>query len=202
MVRIKSTDRIAGVGVLDIRRLMRLVRDNAFSYGRVSEVLAISKPAAQALVDELVERGYAKRVTMMSKEVPAFETTLSGNASALATAARPVHRATAERVLGELLERVAAVNSDEYFLYKVDEVLVFGSYLAGNDRLRDVDIALKLVPSTADPAMFHRLCQTRVSEACAAGRAFSNMSRRVILATVRGTAILEKALPHAQPARG
>jgi ribosomal protein S19E (S16A) len=48
--------------------------------------------------------------------------TQAGDSLAVATAARPVSRKTAERALAQFLERVARVNDDPYFLARVTRV--------------------------------------------------------------------------------
>ena len=63
-----------------------------------------------------------------------------------ASAAKRVHRKTAECTLTELLNRVELINTDPSYLYKVTHVVVFGSYLdADVHRLSDLDVAVKLV---------------------------------------------------------
>jgi predicted nucleotidyltransferase len=63
----------------------------------------------------------------------------------MASFAKPISRATAERLLVGLLDRAAAWNAKPDKLVSIDEVLVFGSYLDPTiDRLGDVDIAVTL----------------------------------------------------------
>ena len=96
-------------------------------------------------------------------------------ASGCATAAKPLHRATAECLLVKLLERIEILNADDRFLARVSRAIVFGSYLQSTERLGDVDVAIELVPRCGD---LHRLTaanEQRVKEEQASGRRFSNL---------------------------
>ena len=55
-----------------------------------------------------------------------------------------IHRATADRLIKELLARVNLVNDSVDYLHRVSEVWVFGSYLSKRTRLGDVDLWIKL----------------------------------------------------------
>jgi hypothetical protein len=47
----------------------------------------------------------------------------------MASAARPVFRKTAERVLAEFLERAKEIKESDTYLYMVNRVIMFGSML-------------------------------------------------------------------------
>ena len=75
-----------------------------------------------------------------------FEVSVKGNALAMATAASPLRRATAARLIAGLLQRAEAVNADDSWAYLVGRLVVFGSYVRGVDRPNDVDVACELRP--------------------------------------------------------
>ena len=68
----------------------------------------------------------------------------------MATAASPLRRATAARLVAELIERVRDLNADNTWAYRVGTVVVFGSYARGTDRPNDVDVACELCPRWKD----------------------------------------------------
>jgi hypothetical protein len=77
--------------------------------------------------------------------------TQADDALAVATAARPVSRQTAERALAQFLERVARVNEDPYFLARVMRVALYGSMLSPEVKtLSDVGLAVQLVAKETD----------------------------------------------------
>jgi hypothetical protein len=72
-----------------------------------------------------------------------------------ASAAGKVRRQTVENALIGLLARVEQYNSDPNKLLTVEAVVVFGSFLGANDKLGDLDIAVKhrhRNPNDPDPA--------------------------------------------------
>ena len=77
--------------------------------------------------------------------------TQAGVTLSAATAAKQVTRATAERALSELLERVTEVNRNPNFLAKVTRIVLFGSMLKPEvERLSDVDVAVELARKEPD----------------------------------------------------
>ncbi|MFI6362278.1 nucleotidyltransferase domain-containing protein [Nocardia sp. NPDC050630] len=69
--------------------------------------------------------------------------TVLGGAFANASAARPVKRATAEKVLAEFMDRVRTVNADPYSVWTVQKVVLFGSMLNElKETVGDVDLAV------------------------------------------------------------
>src|SRR6266498_774882 len=55
-----------------------------------------------------------------------LEPTAKGGALAMATAASPLRRETASRLIAGLIERTRALNADERWAYRVGMVVVFG----------------------------------------------------------------------------
>jgi len=99
--------------------------------------------------------------------------TQAGQRLSSATAAKPVARRTAERVLHQFLERVDRVNRDPYFLGRVNRLTLFGSMLRAEvDLLSDLDLAVEIVPK--DRERLEQENRQRVEELAAAGRTFRN----------------------------
>ena len=72
-----------------------------------------------------------------------WATTVKGNALANASFGKPISRATATRLLGQVIERARAYNPDPARLLTVTEIVVFGSYLdPAVDLLGDLDLAV------------------------------------------------------------
>ncbi|MFD4351541.1 hypothetical protein ACFWPX_03230 [Nocardia sp. NPDC058518] len=80
--------------------------------------------------------------------LPSYHPTSKAYALANASAAKPVHRATADKALAGFLERVEQAATDPMNLYVVDRAVLFGSMLdPQRQRVSDVDLAVKLVPN-------------------------------------------------------
>ena len=94
----------------------------------------------------MAEQLFAEGFLELEKGHPAGQawwiTTTKGNALAMASFGKPITRPTADRLLGGLIERAAAWNTNDDRLISVEQLVVFGSYLdPAADRLGDLDIA-------------------------------------------------------------
>ena len=83
---------------------------------------------------------------MRRSQAGSIEPSTKGNALAMATAAPPLRRATASRLLADLIKRTREINADDTWAYRVRRIVVFGSYVRGSERPNDVDIACELCP--------------------------------------------------------
>ena len=90
----------------------------------------------------------------------------------MATAAPPLRRETAARLIAGVVERARALNADDRWAYRIGMVVVFGSYVRGVERPNDVDIACELRPRwTAEKQEAQEQARREIRE----GR-FRNMS--------------------------
>jgi len=98
-------------------------------------------------------------------------TTIKGNALAGASFGKPISRATAARLLADVIERARAYNADPTRLLTITEIVVFGSYLdLAADRLGDLDLAVSTVHRDVDG---ERYVDKVLEYARASGRTFS-----------------------------
>jgi len=169
-LQIRSADRISGISIKKVRGFFRHLvswHQHSFELPRLQEELSLERQSALALVGELESKGYLKPP---EKGVHAF--TDKGEQLVRASAAGKVSRQTAENALIGLLARVKEYNSDPTKLLTVEAVAVFGSFLGANERLGDLDIAVKCRHRDAndpDPAA------TALAYAERSGRHFSNI---------------------------
>lgn len=175
-MRIDPKGELFGYPSLRIRHLMRTLSRWPGGVQFVAEVMQISNAAAKRLVADLVGAGYLQTSTNGRGERDNWQLTLSGSALAMASAAPPLRRATAERRLAEFLQRVRQVNDEPYWLYRVSKVVLFGSMLTENPTVNDVDLAVDLEPKVEDRNAMWELRTARVNEARQRGRQFSNYS--------------------------
>jgi DNA-binding MarR family transcriptional regulator len=171
VMQIISTQKLCGYPVMEIRRLMRAGAGYQWGASFVAATLRIKRKAAAELIKSLVANGL-----IVQTESPAndrhYELTIQGMALNMASAAKPIKRLTAERLVSEFLQRVEDVNNDSGLLYFVSEVVAFGSLLTASPTLGDIDLAVMYT---------RKFCQThwtaqsrqRVAIAEANGRHFS-----------------------------
>jgi hypothetical protein len=166
--------RIAGVPALKVRDFLRQASDHFWRSTHAATRLEVSTTRMKALIAELARLGYIERVEV-SGAGDWYKVTLNGAAFGLASAARPLFRRTAERRLGELLDRTREVNRNQYYLYRVRKLIVFGSLLSEMDRLNDIDVAVDLAHKIADITLRDEANRRRISVAKRKGRRFSNL---------------------------
>jgi len=170
-MRITTNQSIAGYPALQVREFVRKYRFTNFSTRAAEAALTLSTEAAANFLRKLADFGYIGK----SREGDGnrlFQLTSSGQALANASAARPIYRKTAQRVLAQFLERVHKVNATPEYLFRVKNVILFGSLLSDEERLGDVDIAISLEAKVSDPNAYQVWAMARRDEAEAAGRHF------------------------------
>lgn len=173
-MRIRSTDVLFGLPALELRHFLRRIDSwNGFDLKDARDVRPMSRNAAKQLIAELADAGYLEPAKEYKPGTPRWRLSVKGRALTIASAARPIRRATADRLLAEFLDRVDAVNADTGFLFRVTEAAVFGSYLGNEPTLGDVDVGIRLksrLPPDADPVEYGA---ARVDLAMEKGRVFN-----------------------------
>lgn len=109
-----------------------------------------------------------------------WTTTVRGNALGGASFRRPITRATAERLLGGVVQRAGEYNADSTHLYAIAEVLVFGSYLdpAATD-LGDLDIGATIRPRPQFDSSTEQFTALLLNYADNSGRRFNTFYDRL-----------------------
>ena len=142
-MRIERDQLIAGLPAREVRRFMRGAADHIIRITVVTHFLGLSPAGARKFLKELERDGW------IAAKVDHWEATEKGRALAMATAAKPLRRETAERLIAEVVERARMINRDSSLAYRVRLLAVFGSALTGKVRPNDVDIACRLAPRFA-----------------------------------------------------
>src|SRR5690606_2368489 len=119
----------AGHSIIDIRKLMKKARDLEWNRLYVEEIMQVSSSQAEMIISELYVNGYIDK-SKKHKGVQCWVTTLKGNQLALATAAKPIRRETADKLISDFTKRIHDVNSSVTYLYSVKKAWIFGSYLS------------------------------------------------------------------------
>src|SRR6516225_2885739 len=119
-MRIDPKGTIRGYPTLLVRQTLRCLRGD-FVWGEAALERAAKLPpgTGRALARALETEG------LIEASRDGWTVTQAGDTLAVATAARPVSRQTAERALAQFLERVARVNEDSYFLARVTRVALY-----------------------------------------------------------------------------
>ena len=126
-----------------MRRLFRWNAKRNATAAQLAEYLQIAPRAASILASRLERDGYWRRSDDPSTPTRVFINTEKAERLALATATRPLTRVTADKLVAGLIDRIRALETMP-FAYTVEEAHVFGSYLTEDNRLSDIDLAIKL----------------------------------------------------------
>jgi len=158
-----------------------LRRENGTLWGveLVKHRFRISSARALKLISELEAKSLIEFHDRIRSE-KYWRVTAKGGTFSLASAARALHRKTAEQKLQQLLERVKRVNQSEEFIYGVSKVAVFGSYLTNRPRINDIDVAVEYVRKHADSEEHLRAADQRLRVAWENGRRLDIIADRVL----------------------
>ena len=170
-MRIDKTQVIAGFSAITVRDFLVQVMDRLFTDDDVVRHFKTNKSDATTIIKELLETEYVEPIEIRKHQF--LSVTTAGRTLALASAAKPILRKTADKKIAELLERVATINSSNQYVYAVTKVVVFGSYLSKQERINDVDIAIALEKKATSDARFAEMCEQSIQKAQKDGRRFS-----------------------------
>jgi hypothetical protein len=175
--RIIPGERIDGRPMTQIRAYLRSVVGCTTSWRSVARRFDLSEDGARRLLRALVREGYMERAPVDPRDTePYWHVTHRGQQLAAATAAAPLTRPTADRLLHDVVQRMGEVNAGP-FAFRVHRAYVFGSYLdRARERINDVDVVLTLAPRFPDGDAQFAYAQQRIAIAQTAGRQFSNLS--------------------------
>ena len=128
-MRVSKNDTICGLAAPAARQLMRAYFDDR-PVEVACDILGVSQDAARDQMRAFEAAGYVERGGLAHGAGDDWwATTVKGNALANASFGKPISRATATRLLGQVIERARAYNADPARLLTVTEIVVFGSYL-------------------------------------------------------------------------
>jgi DNA-binding MarR family transcriptional regulator len=182
-MRIRSDALVAGFPAKEIRELLR--KSGEFlCVDYTMKVLGIDASKAARLLDDLEAEGYIERDshTPNRQNERYWKRTIKGGALCNALFSTPVSRRTAETKLQEFMDRVHEVNANSRFLYRVDKVVLFGSFLTDAPQVGDLDLAVQLSPKEADCEKHAQLVQARAADAAGRGKQFPSFIDRLTFA--------------------
>jgi DNA-binding MarR family transcriptional regulator len=183
-MRIQPDALVAGFPAKKIRELLRQ-NDHSLSVYEVTKTMGVKGKKASQLLALLESEGLIERNTSLSdpEKECYWKLTLKGRAFAKALFSPPVPRQAAEKKLNEFMARVHQVNADSWFLYRVERVVVFGSFLTGQPYVGDLDLAIQLKPKESDEKKHSDLILARAHEAARNGRQFHNFVEELYFAS-------------------
>ena len=89
-----------------------------------------------------------------------------------------IKKETARSILKDFLLRIERVNEDDSFIYNVEKIILFGSFLHGKEKPHDIDIAINFAAKERNADIHAKLSENQIREAIYNGRRFNNISQR------------------------
>jgi len=139
-MRINSKDKICGFPILKIRDLLKQYKSH--NTETIVHFLSISKTQAKDVLKNLTLQGYLE-IVKNDKQI-SHQNTIKGNSLAMGKAIASLSKVRANNLFGEFMDRVKEVNHNETYLFKIDRVLLFGSFLLDLEFVNDIDIAIEI----------------------------------------------------------
>lgn len=173
-MRIATDQLIAGYPAIKVRNFLRRYRHTGDFAEAVKTRLELSPEAAGKFLHELFTLGLLEEPHKQSED-HRFRLTTKGETLADTSAAKRTRPRTAERVLAEFMDRVHVVNATPEYLYRVRDVILFGSMLSDAQRFGDVDVAVNLEPKVCEKGEFEKWCMVRRRAAQIEGRSLSTI---------------------------
>jgi predicted nucleotidyltransferase len=174
-VRVARSDLIAGLPAPVAREVMRLF-DRELPERLLGACVEGDKRKPSEIAQALAGEGLLAFDHTGADGEAWWKPTVKGSALAQASFRPPVTRATAERLLKEVIDRARRFNAVPGHVIEIAELIVFGSYLdPTKDRLGDLDLAVKFRDLLPD-ATFDERAEKRRAYSRASGRQFRNFN--------------------------
>jgi predicted nucleotidyltransferase len=172
-MQLRRGEPVAGVDPDIARTLARLCQRDWTSDSWLAGRTGFPLHAVVEAMGALEAAGYFERQDGL--DGAKWITTISGNALAMASFAKPIARSKVDALLEGVLQRVREYNADGSKPFVVTEISVFGSYLDRDaDKLGDLDLGLKFAARSEQSASTDAL----LDFARASGKQFSTIVDR------------------------
>lgn len=172
-MRISRNQKINNTPILKVRDFFKKsqrCRTDTFTLEGVCNYFDINNLEANSLLRELTKQEFIEKSSS-----DCYKTTLKGEALRIARCVSPINRAKADKILNDFMQRVEEINNDEYYLYRVSKILLFGSYIKEDAvDFGDIDIAFELERKVKDADEFEKLNREFAEKAKDEGKSFSS----------------------------
>tara|TARA_R110000850_G_scaffold54475_2_gene129704 strand:- start:660 stop:1295 length:636 start_codon:yes stop_codon:yes gene_type:complete len=146
-MRVNATDKIVGIEAKHLRKFFRDHASgsqfNASSIKYWPELKLTSEQKIIKFFEDMIKEGYVSKEEHNSID----HYSLERKAMSLANTKfiKPILKEKATKVVEELLERVETMNTDKYYIMKVESIYVFGSYIDKDAKdFADINLIIKL----------------------------------------------------------
>ena len=168
-MRLTRKQTICDIPILKIRDYFDHIRPALISPEMISEQFDLNKEKTKELIDVLLSEGYIEAAKKKGK----YQLTIKGQALCVARYTNPLNKEKADKLFKEFMERVEEINSNEFYLYRVSKIVLFGSYIDPEKTdYSDIDIAFEISRKAKSHEEFMEMDEQRIKEAELAGKSF------------------------------
>lgn len=170
-MRLTRKQTICNIPILKIRDYFNRIRPLMMTPEMIREQFELNEEQIEELIQALLAEGYIEP----AKEKNEYQLTIKGHALCVARYTNPINKTKADKLFKEFMERVEEINSNDYYLYKVTKIVLFGSYIDPEKTdYADIDIAFKINRKAKSTKEFLKLDEQRIKEAEMAGKSFTS----------------------------
>jgi predicted transcriptional regulator/predicted nucleotidyltransferase len=167
-MRIKRNEKIANIPIIKIRDYFKEIRNIGIIKTDLGRYFNINTKKLNLLINELLQNELIEK-----GQKGEYPLTMKGQALCAARAVPPINKEKADKIFKEFMQRVEEINNDNYYLCKVERVLLFGSYLnPDNDDYGDIDIAFELKRKIDNFDEYEKARKNRIKEMVEKGKYF------------------------------
>ena len=175
-MRIMKNDKLVDVPIVKIRDYFKQFRNVGISKLFLRNHFDLSEKKVNLLIKELINNDFIEENIPKKWEYEnEYRLTDKGQALCAARSVSPMNKEKADKIFLEFMNRVEEVNNNDYYLCKVEKLLLFGSYLDPNKNdYGDIDIAHQLKRKIEDFDEYEKARKRRILEMENKGKYFSS----------------------------
>jgi predicted transcriptional regulator/predicted nucleotidyltransferase len=169
-MRIKRNEKIANISIIKIRDYFKEIRSVGITKEKLGRYFNLNVKNMNLLINELIKNGLIEETK--KKE---YQLTMKGQALCAARSVSPMNKEKADKIFKEFMQRVEEINNNNYYLCKIEKLLLFGSYLnSDKDDYGDIDIAFELKRKIENFDEYEKARKKRIKEMEEKGKYFSS----------------------------
>lgn len=174
--------KIAGVPAHLVRNVLR--KCEHVDQDEIARGCKIPESQGAEVILELLREGYIKHDEEWSEYIrrefncnyASYAKTRKAATLENASAVSKMPRKRGDRIIADLLKRVREINANRDYLFQIPTLIVYGSYVRGEEFISDVDIAFDLRPKwERGTDQYKEVFDQRIRLARVNGRRFGNI---------------------------
>ena len=177
-MRIKRKEKIGNIPIIKIRDYFKCLRRIGISKDELRNYFELSSKDVTFLITELLERDFIEKAEKQGNRE--YQLTIKGQALCTARCVSPMNKEKADKIFKDFMQRVEEINKNDYYLFKIEKLFLFGSYLSDdNIDFGDIDIAFELKRKIEDAIEFEKADDLHIQKAIENGKKFSNIVDKI-----------------------